>query len=134
MNGRLKGYANILGGIRRQISKGYFGAIQLINTPVQGAAAVAFRHSANLLDAHFCGTSTKLVLPIHDAVLFECDEGDVKSVGNEAAQIMIDAVRSYYPELQPRVDINDHDSSCWNKDGRSGSLQEFMADAGFKLE
>ena len=134
MNGRLKGYANILGGIRRQISKGYSGTNQLINTPVQGAAAVTFRHAVNLLDAHFRGTSTKLVLPIHDAVLFECDEGDVEAVGREATQIMIDAVTAYFPELQPRVDINDHDPSCWNKDGRSGSLQEFMEDPGFKLE
>lgn len=134
INGRLKGYANILGGIRRQVSNGYSGTNQLINTPVQGAAAVTFRHAANLLDAHFRGTSTKLVLPIHDAVLFECDEADVKSVGDEAEQIMIDAVRSYFPELHPRVDINDHDPSCWNKDGRSGSLQEFMEDPGFKLE
>ena len=134
INGRLKGYANIVGGIRRQVSNDYSGTNQLINTPVQGAAAVTFRHAANLLDAHFRGTSTKLVLPIHDAVLFECDKDDVEIVGGEAAQIMIDAVRFYYPELQPRVDINDSDPSCWNKDGRSDSLQEFMENPGFKLE
>ena len=115
MNGRLKGYANILGGIRRQISKGYSGTNQLINTPVQGAAAVAFRHAVNLLDAHFRGTTTKLILPIHDAVLFECDENDVETVGKEAAQIMIDAVRAYYPELHPRADINDIDPPAGTK-------------------
>ena len=46
---------------------------------------------------------------------------------------MIDAVRKYYPALQSRVDINSAAPSCWNKDGRSDSLDRFLADPLYKL-
>ncbi len=40
---------------------------------------------------------------------------------------MISAVRAYYPELRPRVDVNAQDTTCWNKDGRSDSIEAFLA-------
>jgi hypothetical protein len=46
---------------------------------------------------------------------------------------MIDAVRKYYPVLHPRVDVNDADPSCWNKDGCADSLDCFLADPLYKL-
>jgi len=92
-----------------------------------------FREAVVRLYHHFLGTSTKLLLPVHDAVVIECDASKVREVAGAARQVMVDAVRRYYPNLKPRVDINDHDSSCWNKDGQSGSLDRFLADPLYKL-
>lgn len=132
-DGRVRGNAPMVGGLRRAIPNGYQARNQHINTPVQGSAGVVFRKAVVDLYYHFRGTSTQLVLPIHDAVLIECDVEDIQQVGNDAAFIMSAAVRSYFPQLHPKIDINDHDMTCWNKDGRSDALQMFLNDPSFKL-
>lgn len=133
-NGQATGYASICGGPKRFVPSIYNAKNLLINTPVQGSAAVAFRNAVVQLYQHFRGTTTKLVLPVHDAVLIECDEDIVESVCREASQIMASAVRSYFPQLQPVIDINDKDTTCWNKDGQSDSLEKFMDNPEFKLQ
>ena len=92
-----------------------------------------FREAVVRLYHHFLGTSTKLLLPVHDAVVIECDADKVREIGETARQIMAGAVRRYYPKLKPRVDINNHDPSCWNKDGQSHSLDRFLSDPQYKL-
>ena len=94
---------------------------------------MTFRRAIVDLYQCFKGTNTKLVLPIHDAVLIECDTGDVESVANEAAFILKAAVRAYFPQLNVKVDVNMSDPSCWNKDGHSDSLDNFLADPSFRL-
>jgi DNA polymerase I len=132
-NGRVRGYAPILGGLRRHIPPGSKATNQFINTPVQASAGVVFREAVVRLFQHFRGTSTKLILPVHDAVVIECDADKVRQITETARHIMIGAVRRYYAKLKPRVDINDHDPSCWNKDGQSGSLDRFLADPLYKI-
>jgi len=106
---------------------------QLINTPVQAAGGVVFREAVVHLYRHFKGTTTKVILPVHDAVVIECDTDNVEVIGSEARLIMIDTVRKYYPMLHPRVDINDSAPHCWNKDGHSDSLDRFLRDPMYKL-
>jgi len=132
-DGRIRGYSAIIGGLRRQVSGGRKAVNQLINTPVQAGAGVVFREAVVRLYHHFRGSATKLILPVHDAVVFECNIEDITAVGREAGQIMIDTVRKYYAALWPRVDINDTVPSCWNKDGRSDSLDRFLEDPLYKL-
>src|SRR5208282_5862928 len=72
-DGKVRGYAPIVGGLRRHIPRGSKAANQFINTPVQASAGVVFRQAVVSLYQWFRGTSTKLVLPVHDAVLIECD-------------------------------------------------------------
>ena len=74
-----------------------------------------------------------LVLPVHNAVLVECDLGEVDEVAKALVTIMTGAVRAYYPELRPRVDVNRADVTCWNKDGKSNSLEKFLEDPMYKL-
>ena len=92
-----------------------------------------FREAVVRLSQHFRGTATKLILPVHDAVVFECNSEDVSLVGEEASRIMVDTVRKYYPDLRPRIDINNADPSCWNKDGHANSLDRFLEDPLYKL-
>lgn len=126
-DGRIRSYAPILGGLRRHVSNGPKAANQHTNTPIQAAAGVVFRKAVVDLYRHFRGTSVKLILPVHDAVVVECAAGDVEAVRADLARIMCSAVRAYYPALDVKVDVNDHDMSCWNKDGDTSALQTFLA-------
>ena len=132
-DGRVRGYAAIIGGLRRRVSAGHKAANQFINSPVQAGAGVVFREAVVRLYQHFRGTPTKLILLVHDAVVIECNIDHIGAVGSEASQIMIDAVRKYYPVLHPRVDVNDIAPHCWNKDGLADSLDRFLQDPFYKL-
>jgi len=132
-DGGVRGHAAIVGGLRRHIAGGGKAVNQLINTPVQGSAGVVFRQAIVWLFQHFRGTATKLILPVHDAVVIECDSAAIETVTKEASQIMIAAVRKYYPTINPRVEANSSDPCCWNKDGCGNSLDKFLEDPLYKL-
>jgi DNA polymerase I-like protein with 3'-5' exonuclease and polymerase domains len=129
IDGRIRGCAPIIGGLRRHVATGRGSANKHINTPVQAGAGVVFRKAVSDLYQHYRGTSTRLILPVHDAVVVECDVDDVAQVSAELGHIMSRAVRSYYPALGPRIDVNNRDPSCWNKDGQSDALENFISEA-----
>lgn len=126
-NGLRKGYAEIVGGLRRRTcgARGAWVENFLRNTPLQGGAAVVFKRAVVALDRAFSGTTTRIVLPIHDAVLIECDEGAVEQIAEEASDLMRKAMSAVYPALQGRVELNAKDVSCWNKDGDAKSFERF---------
>ena len=132
-DGRVRGYAAIVGGLRRRISFGGKARNQLINTPVQGSAGVVFRAAIVRLYQHFRGTAAKLILPVHDAIVIECGITAVETVTAQARQIMIGAVGKYYPAINPRVEANVSEPGCWNKDGHANSLDKFLEDPLYKL-
>lgn len=136
--GMARGYATIVSGLRRHVPASAVGTQWcrnfLRNTPIQGSAAVVFKKAIVLLDTEFAGTTTKIVLPAHDSVLIECDRQAVDDVCERAAALMRHALRHYYPQLQPRIDVNKIDVTCWNKDGRSDSLERFLADPETRIE
>ena len=133
VDGQVRGYSAMIGGLRRKIQPGSQAKNQHINTPVQGAAGVVFRRAVADMYRHFRGSTVQLVLPIHDAVLLECNEPEVDQVAGEAAFIMKNAVRIYFPQLLPKVDFDLENVECWNKDGRTDSIQAFINDPTFKL-
>lgn len=130
--------ATIHTGLRRHVegdgAKDLWTENFLRNTPVQGAAAVVFKRAVIRLDRAFQGTTTMLVLPIHDAVLIECDLEALDEVAATAVQIMGDVLREEFPELQPRVDVNKRAPWCWNKDGHHESLDRFVRDPSYRLD
>lgn len=135
--GFARGYAVTVTGLRRLIEPGArldgWNRNLLRNTPVQGSAADVFKLAVVWLDRAFRGTSAFVVLPIHDAVLIECDHADVAAVSARTKQIMEDAVRHFYPALRPKVEINAVDTTCWNKDGHSNSLDRFLEDPTYTI-
>ena len=74
------------------------------------------------------------LLPVHDSILIECGLADVDCVTKRAAALMSLALRTYYPKLRPRVDVNASDVTCWNKDGKSNSLDQFLANPDIRIE
>lgn len=135
--GLVRGYAYTVHGLRRHLAPGKrvtsWTRNLLRNTPVQGSAAVVFKKAIVDLDAEFRGTSTLIVLPVHDAAVLECDLKESRRVARRAAAIMQHAIRSYYPMLMGRVDASLQDVSCWNKDGHGESLKMFLKDPSFTL-
>lgn len=132
-DGLVRGHAPIVGGLRRKIPYGAKAKNQYINSPIQGTAGVVYRNAVVDISKHFHGTTTQLVLPIHDAVLIECDIANVEKVRGDVEILMRAAVRQYFPELNPKVEVNDIDLTCWNKDGKSDSIERFVNDPSFKL-
>lgn len=136
--GLARGYASIVTGLRRQFDRSRtadsWTRNALRNTPIQGSATVVFKRAVIRLDEAFRGTATQIVLPVHDAVLIECDAHDLEVVSERAAEVMRAELRAVYPALSPRVETNRVRPECWNKDGHADSLDRFLDDPTFTLE
>ncbi len=103
------------------------------NHPVQGAAATIFKIAWNELDRLYPKYGAKLVVPLHDAFVFEAPQACVKAVAELTANVMIEAVREQFPGLHPRVTVNVSNPSCWNRDGCAGSVELWIEDPLFSL-
>ena len=133
VEGQIRGFAPIVGGLRRAVPDNFKARNRHMNTPVQGSAGVIFRQATADVYAAFRGTSAKLILPVHDALVVECDGADLEWAKETTVALMSAAVRAYFPALKPRIDVNAEDTSCWNKDGRGDSIECFLKDPSFKL-
>lgn len=135
--GATRGYASCVSGLKRYVEKpGHANTWTrnfLRNTPIQGSAAIVFKHAVVELDRAFRGTPTQIILPVHDSVVIECDRADIEAVANEARWIMAHSLRRFYPALRPRVDVNMSRPECWNKDGHADSLDRFLEDPGLQI-
>lgn len=135
--GIARGYASIVTGLRRQVDRNApreWTRRFLRNTPIQGSAAVVFKRAVVDLDQEFRRSDVWIVLPIYDAVLIECPATQIDDVVARAVPIMEHALRSYYPVLRPRVEVNREHVECWNKNGHADSLERFLADPTFSLD
>ena len=129
--GAIRGYACLCSGLRR-----YRGATGrptrweqnwLVNTPVQGSAGIVFKVAGNRLRRRYEHYEAKLILPLHDAFIFECPEQQLQKVSQITSEVMRSTVQEYFPVLEPRAEANIDNPSCWNKDGDHQSLQRWMA-------
>jgi DNA polymerase-1 len=87
------------------------------NSPIQGLAAVIFKEAVVAVDSELHGTSAGIVLPMHDGLLVECDERDAAWVKEKVIAAMVDALEARCPSIRARVQVNDQDPTCWNKNG-----------------
>jgi DNA polymerase-1 len=130
--GAARGYAEVCSGLRRH--RGREGSLirweqnWLRNTPVQGSAAVAFKTAGVRLYRQYQRYGARLLLPMHDAVVFEAPMNHLEEVALLTAEALTGAVREYYPELMPRADINIGYPHCWNKNGKHDSLERWIKD------
>ncbi|WP_426751127.1 DNA polymerase [Myxococcus sp. Y35] len=136
----VRGYAEGITGLKR--FRGKTGPLSgwerrwAVNTVIQGGGACILKLLLPPLAAYLGRLGGRVVLPIFDAVLIQVPliEGMVPSgIVDGARGLMVEAMRELYPATRPRVDVNDADPSCWNKDGHSNSIERFLADPMFKL-
>jgi DNA polymerase-1 len=129
--GVLNGFATALNNVRRY--RGCKGPVNsweknwFTNHPVQGSAAVIFKHAGNRLDRLYQGYGARIIVPLHDSFVFEAPLDRLEEVARLTAAVMTSSVTEFYPKLQPKVEVNIFDPSCWNKDGNAKALEEWVA-------
>lgn len=136
--GWYRGYASTITGLRREIHRhdrltGWCNNY-LRNTPIQGSAAVVFKRAMILLHREFRGTEVKIILTAYDAIVIECPPELIDVVEKKAASLMEHALRSFYPELIGKVEVNRTHPECWNKNGHFDSLDKFLLNPDLNYE
>ena len=136
--GALRGYAVTVTGLKRHIPNSQYinqwVRNFLRNTPIQGSASDVFKAAVVAVDRELLGSTACIILSIHDASLIECDLADLNVLPAKTQIIKQQVLKSFYPKLNAKVDVNCSKPHCWNKDGHADSLDKFLADPAFTLD
>jgi DNA polymerase-1 len=128
--GAIRGYAFTISGLKRYRAKtgqiNHWERNWLINHPVQGSAAVVFKAAGNRLDKLYQQYGAKIIIPLHDAFIFEAPLNELKIVAELTAGVMCNTLQEYFPVLRPLVEVNISKSDCWNKDGDGEGLDRWI--------
>lgn len=109
---------SILPSARMRIAKNY---------PVQGSAAVIFKSAGVRLAQAMGKYEARLLIPMHDAFVFEAPRDCFAEVTNLTAEIMVDEFRKYFPALTPQVNMNCSRPDRWIKErGYEQALEEYL--------
>src|SRR5439155_2639739 len=99
--GAIRGYAELRTGLRRYRARGGrptpWETNWLRNTPIQGSACAVFKVAGNRLRLRFQYYDAKLILPLHDAYVFEAPLAKLEVVARITAEVMQSAVQEFYP-------------------------------------
>lgn len=131
--GGIRGYASTVSGLKRH--RGSTGMPTswernwLRNHPVQGSAADVFKLAGIRLDKLYPRYSARLIIPVHDAYVFEVPIEHLQTVAELTARVMCEAVQALFPQLRPRCEINISHPECWNKDGMASALRDWCENA-----
>jgi DNA polymerase-1 len=130
--GAVRGYAEVCSGLRRYRARGGsptpWESNWLANTPVQGSCAVVFKAAGVRLYRRYQHYGARLLLPMHDAFVFEAPLHNLREVAKVTAEELRAAVQVRFPQLAPKVEVNIDHPTCWNKDGKRRSLALWMID------
>jgi DNA polymerase-1 len=136
--GTIRGYAFTISGLKRHRAKSgeatRWERNWLTNHPVQGSAAVVFKAAGNRLDKLYQQYDAKIIIPLHDAFIFEAPLNELKKVAELTARVMCDTMQEYFPVLRPQVEVNISRPNCWNKDGDDGKLERWIEDLNLLME
>jgi DNA polymerase-1 len=137
-DGAVRGHVPAVSGLRRYCARrGQVSTWErnwMTNHPVQGSAAVVFKAAGNRLDRLYRSRDAWLIVPLHDAYVFEAPLAALEEVAVLTERVLCEAVQEYFPQLRPRAEVNVGKPHCWNKDGRDDSLERWIADPTFSLE
>ncbi|MBT4288396.1 MAG: DNA polymerase I, partial [Deltaproteobacteria bacterium] len=93
---------------------------------VQGSAAVVFKTAGNRLDKLYQQYNARIIIPVHDAFIFETPLNTLETVAEKTSRVMCDTLQEYFPVLRPQVEVNISNPSCWNKDGDGDELERWI--------
>jgi DNA polymerase-1 len=136
--GGLRGYVPTVSGLRRyRARRGQPSTWErnwMTNHPVQGSAAVVFKSAGNRLDRLYRAHDAWLIVPLHDAYVFEAPLAAIEEVGRLTGRVLCESVQEYFPQLRPRAEVNISQPHCWNKDGHADSLERWVQQPTFVLD
>lgn len=125
-----QGYASTVTNLHRY--RGTKGPVQewetrwFVNHCIQGTAAAIFKMALNRLKRVYEPYDAWVIVPLHDAVIFEAPLEALEEVAKLTARVMRKTLKEVLPILKPRVDINISKPTCWNKDGKVNGLSEWI--------
>jgi DNA polymerase I len=128
--GSIRGYASTNTGLRR--NRGFMGKASrwernwLTNHPVQGSAAVVFKAAGNRLHQLYQRYGAKIIIPLHDAFIFEAPLEEVETVAELTSRVMCETLQEYFPVLRPQAEVNIVRPDCWTKDGDGEALSRWI--------
>ena len=128
--GAIRGYAYTISGLKRYRAKGgepsRWENNWLTNHPVQGSAAVVFKAAGNRLDKLYRQLNARIIIPVHDAFIFEAPLEVLETVAELTSRVMCDTLQEYFPVLRPQAEVNISRPDCWNKDGDGDELERWI--------
>ena len=96
------------------------------NSYVQGTAALVFFDAGNRLRRLYRRHGARLIIPIHDAFVFEAPLDEISTVAELTRSILIQTVQEWFPDLHARAEINIKYPECWNHKGHRDSVERFI--------
>lgn len=122
LKGDTRGYAEAVNGLRRHTNKKTVLTPEIQNWqhnwfknyPVQASAAIVFKRAIIEVANNIELPAFKLIAPLYDALIFEVPLEQKDYYTNLVCSAMKRAMTAYFPSLNVRVSVNDHDTSCWN--------------------
>ena len=128
--GGLQGFVSTSTGLRRY--RGKTGASSnwernwYTNHPVQGTSAALFKLAGNRLDSLYKQYDGRIIIPLHDAFIFEAPLEHLEAVAEQTGQVMCQSITEMFHFLLPKVEINISEPSCWNKDGETDLFEQWV--------
>lgn len=123
--GKKNGYAECLSGVRRYCARPSTAAKprHLVrweknwfrNFPVQATSATIFKNAIIRIGAKVSELNYNLLVPLHDSIVFEAPETELKEAITITASAMYEAFGAFFPKLQPRLSFGSRDTGCWNR-------------------
>lgn len=126
----MQGSVAAIGGLRRR--RAYAGSLGgrernwMVNHPVQASAAVVFKAAGVRLSHLYPRLGARLLIPLYDEYVFEAPSERLGEAAELTRCVMCDAVREYFPKLEPKAEINFSSPQCWNKDGDAVSIERWL--------
>jgi DNA polymerase I-like protein with 3'-5' exonuclease and polymerase domains len=125
------GYAQSLTGLRRyrlniNAPPTYWENNWFKNFPVQSIAAAIFKKAIILIHNQLKNQKFNLLVPLYDSVVFEAPLELLGEITDIVVDCMIECMKFYFPELEPRITINKSDLSCWNAGDNFSKIEEFL--------
>jgi len=128
--GAIRGYAFTISGLKRYRAKTgaatHWERNWLTNHPVQGTAAVIFKAAGNRLDKLYRQYDARIIIPLHDAFIFEAPLKHLEDVAQLTQRVMCETLQEYFPVLRPQAEVNISRPDCWNKDGDADALERWI--------
>ncbi|NCU41052.1 hypothetical protein EOL73_04860, partial [Candidatus Saccharibacteria bacterium] len=124
-----KGYIQTISGLRIHLDPevSQSGRERMCrNYPIQGSAAVAFKHAGNQLRLAYPAYQARLLIPLHDSYIFEAPLDVLEDVAQITSEIMCNSVQHFFPKLEPKTEINILHPERWNKDGDIGVIDRWI--------
>lgn len=96
------------------------------NFPVQCSSAAVFKTAIIKINKHVNPDEYNIIAPMYDAIVFEGPLPRLEEYITLTSRCMKEAMMEYFPQLNPQVDINKADVSCWNSTKAKQNFNQFL--------